>query len=97
MEKYHIIGLVFMGIFVIFTFLERDKLYDSKKGCYYVSDVDREYKYKLELRGVLPNDKKESKLVVYTDNNQLTFEDVLWLTFSEHSEENSDIYVEFKR
>ncbi len=92
-----VVGITIMFVAVLFTFFQRDKLYDTKRGCYYISDVDKEFKYKLELTGRLPNDDFEKKLVVYADDENLTFEDVMWIVFSEQTDGVDSIYVEVKK
>ena len=65
---------------------------------YYVHEVMREYKYKLELTGTLPNEKDESTIIVYSNEEDLTFEQVVEVMFqySPDSEEVKplDIYIE---
>ena len=65
---------------------------------YYVHEVMREYKYKLELTGTLPNTEGESTITVYSNEENLTFEQVVEVMFqySPDSEEIKplDIYVE---
>ncbi len=92
-----IIGIGIMFVAVFFSIFQKDKLYDSKKGCYYISDVDKEFKFKLELSGRMPNESKERRIVVYTDDENLTFDDVMWLAFSDQSDGTANLYVEVKR
>ncbi len=81
---------------VVFSIFQKDKIYDKRRGSYYISDVDAEFKYKLELKGRLPKDDNESVIIVYANDDKLNFEDVVWMSFSSESEERTDIYIDFK-
>lgn len=63
---------------------------------YYVQEMGREYKYKLELTGTLPNAEGECTITVYSNEEDITFEQVAKVMFSSSLEEiNSlDVYVE---
>lgn len=63
---------------------------------YYVQEMGKEYKYKLELTGTLPNAKGESIITVYSNEEDLTFEQVAEVMFSSdlNKIKSLDIYVE---
>lgn len=42
----------------------------------YVDSEGNKYKYKLELSGIIPGTKEETTLIILTDDNTLTFNDV---------------------
>ncbi len=97
MALVEILAIVIMFVVVFFSIVQKDMLYDAKKGCYYISDVDKEYKYKLELSGVLPNENQVRKIIVYANESSLTFDDVVWLAYSGESEDNNEIFIDLKK
>lgn len=51
----------------------------------------KEYKYKLELTGTLPNASQESKYTILTNDNTLTFEKVAKSIYSSNSKDSDGI------
>lgn len=51
------------------------------------------YKYKLTLTGTMPNAKTESKFVILSNDNNLTFDDVAKSLYSSNSNDSLDIYI----
>ncbi|URN93628.1 MAG: hypothetical protein NAG76_17600 [Candidatus Pristimantibacillus lignocellulolyticus] len=61
-----------------------------KNSSYTVLD-GKEYKYKLELTGTLPNASQESKYTILTNDNTLTFEKVAKSIYSSNSKDSDGI------
>lgn len=61
----------------------------------YTDPSGNEYKYKLELSGTLPHASRESKYIILTNNNKLTFELVAKSDFSSNSniKDEIDFYI----
>lgn len=62
---------------IVYTYYELD---DGTWMC-----KDTVYQYRLELTGRMPNAIKDSSYVVLTDQEELTFEDVIWSWLSSQS------------
>lgn len=61
----------------------------------YVDPEGNNYKYKLELSGIMPNSEKETTLIILTNDNTLTFDDVSKSLYSDNSNDskNVDFYL----
>ena len=57
----------------------------------YTDPDGNEYKYKLELTGTIPNASKESKYIVLTNDNTLTFDEVAKSIYSSDSKDSDGI------
>ena len=51
----------------------------------------KSYKYKLELSGIMPNSKKETTLIILTNDNTLTFDDVSKSLYSSNSKDSESV------
>lgn len=60
-----------------------------------VDPEGKSYKYKLELSGIMPNSEKETTLIILTNDNTLTFDDVSKSLYNNNSNdsENVDFYL----
>ena len=63
----------------------------NTKNSSYTDPNGNEYKYKLELTGALPNASKESKYVILTNDNTLTFDIVSKSIYSSNSKDSDGI------
>lgn len=63
----------------------------STKNSSYTAPDGNEYKYKLELTGILPNASKESKYIVLTNDKTLTFDKVAKSIYSSNSKDSNGI------
>ena len=59
----------------------------------YFDEDGREYPYCLTLIGSFPNGSKETTLVVYTDNLDLTFDEASRSLYSEDAKDFRDMYI----
>lgn len=61
----------------------------------YVDPEGNNYKYKLELSGKMPNSQKETTLIILTNDNTLTFDNVSKSLYSSNSNDskNVDFYL----
>lgn len=57
----------------------------------YVDPEGNNYKYKLELSGKMPNSKKETTLIILTNDNTLTFADVSKSLYSNNSNDSKNV------
>lgn len=57
----------------------------------YTDPEGNSYKYKLELSGMMPNSEKETKLIILTNDNTLTFDDVSKSLYSSNSKDSEGI------
>ncbi|MCR8656598.1 hypothetical protein [Paenibacillus endoradicis] len=57
----------------------------------YTDPDGNEYKYKLELTGTLPNASKESKYIILTNDNTLTYDKVAKSIYSSNSKDSDGI------
>ncbi|MFD0590967.1 lipoprotein [Paenibacillus sp. GCM10027627] len=63
----------------------------SSKNSSYTDPDGKEYKYKLELTGTMPNASKESKYIILTNDNTLTFDKVAKSITSSNSKDSDGI------
>lgn len=76
-----------LWIFILFVSLTACNLKTSS----YTDPNGNEYEYKLELTGTLPNASKESNIIILTNDNTLTFEQVSKSMYSSNSKHNEGI------
>lgn len=57
----------------------------------YVDPEGKSYKYKLELSGITPNAEKETTLIILTNDNTLTFDDVYKSLYSSNSKDSESV------
>jgi len=76
-----------LGILILLVTLTACNIKNSS----YTDPDGNEYKYKLELTGTLPNASKESKYIILTNDNTLTFEKVSKSIYSGNSKDSVGI------
>ncbi|MCM3635072.1 lipoprotein [Paenibacillus camelliae] len=67
----------------------------NTKDSSYTAPDGKEYKYKLELTGMMPNASKESKYIILTNDITLTFDKVAKSIYSSNSKDSDgfDYYL----
>ncbi len=78
-----------LGIYILIVI----SIVSCSKEAYY-SDTGKEYKYRIELSGRMPNAEIESNIVVYTNDKNLTFEKAMKSVYSSNAADFLDIYFE---
>lgn len=63
----------------------------SIKKSNYTDPDGNEYKYKLELSGTMTNASKETKYIILTNDNTLTFDKVVKSIYSSNSKDSDGI------
>jgi hypothetical protein len=72
-----------LGILILLVTLTACNIQNSN----YTDPDGNEYQYKLELTGTMPNASKESKYIILTNDNTLTFDKVAKSIYSSNSKD----------
>ena len=86
------LSIILSNILLIVMLIGCNNMTNSSK---HVDPKGNNYKYKLELSGKIPNSKKETTLIILTNDNTLTFDDVSKSLYSSNSKDSEfiDFYL----
>ena len=82
------LSIILCSITLIFMLIGCNNITNNSK---YVDPEGKNYNYKLELRGVMPNAQKETTLIILTNDNTLTFDDVSKSLYSSNSKDSESV------
>ena len=82
------LSIILCSITLIFMLIGCNNITNNSK---YVDLEGKNYKYKLELSGVMPNAQKETTLIILTNDNTLTFDDVSKSLYSSNSKDSDSV------
>lgn len=82
------LSIILCNITLIVMLIGCNNITNNSKHVY---PEGKNYKYKLELSGTMPNSEKETTLIILTNDNTLTFDDVSKSLYSSNSNDSDGV------
>ena len=78
---------------VLMIYLVEDAVHAEIEGNYYIEEVGKGYQYEIKMFGTLPNSTNPISFYVYTDDANLSFEELTQALLSSQTRPELDFYI----